>query len=76
MTALPKIDRREVMRDAHKRFKQGQRLNMGWDFARCLRTAWCAAKIRQGHAAAFRHADRRRKHTRDFIFVSSAAMAA
>ena len=68
----PRIDRRAVMRDAHLRYRQGLRLNLGWTFAQCLRTAWTAAKIRQGHAAAYHSADRRKRATRDFIFLHAA----
>ena len=40
-------DRRAIMRDAHKRFRDGRLLDLGWTFAQCLRTAWAAARIRQ-----------------------------
>ena len=40
------IDRSELMKDAWRRFRDGQRLGLGWDFARCLRMAWTAAKLR------------------------------
>ena len=42
----PRYDRRAVMRDAHKRYRAGLRLNCGWTFAQCLRTAWAAARQR------------------------------
>ena len=42
-----KLSKREVMHDAHVRFRQGKRLNMGWTFSQCLRTAWAAAKIKR-----------------------------
>jgi hypothetical protein len=41
------FDKRAIMRDAHKRFRDGRRLNLGWSFAQCLRTAWAAAKMRR-----------------------------
>ncbi|MGJ0507631.1 MAG: hypothetical protein ACR652_10960 [Methylocystis sp.] len=40
-------DRAAIFRDAHKRFRDGQRLGLGWTFGRCLSTAWAAAKIRR-----------------------------
>ena len=40
------FDRRAVMKDAHKRYRAGLRLNCGWTFAQCLRTAWAAARQR------------------------------
>lgn len=42
-------DRSAIMRDAHKRFKDGKRLRLGWTFAQCLATAWAAAKMRSEH---------------------------
>lgn len=42
-----KYDRRAVMRNAHKRYRDGQLLALNWTFAQCLRTAWAAAKIRR-----------------------------
>jgi hypothetical protein len=42
-----KIDKAAVMRDAHKRFRDGRRLGLGWTFGQCLSTAWAAAKIRR-----------------------------
>ena len=47
-----KIDRAAVMRDAWGRFRDGQRVNLGWTFGRCLSTAWAAAQFRQGMALA------------------------
>lgn len=55
------MDRSTVMRDAHKRYRQGKRLNMGWTFAQCLSTAWQAAKMRQSQVTAFRSAKRQRR---------------
>jgi hypothetical protein len=40
-------DRRGIMKDAHKRFRDGKRLRLGWTFGQCLTTAWAAAKIRR-----------------------------
>jgi hypothetical protein len=39
-------DRAAIMRDAHKRYRDGKRLGMGWSFGQCLATAWAAAKAR------------------------------
>lgn len=41
-----RYDRRAVMKDAHKRYRDGLRLNCGWTFAHCLSTAWAAARKR------------------------------
>jgi hypothetical protein len=51
-------DRAAIMRDAHKRFRDGKRLGLGWSFGQCLATAWAAAKDRRkaharGIAACF-----------------------
>jgi hypothetical protein len=43
-------DRAAIMRDAHKRFRDGKRLGLGWTFGQCLSTAWRAAKERKAHA--------------------------
>ena len=45
MTA--RYDRAEIMRDAHRRYRAGLRLKMGWTFGQCLSTAWQAAKQRR-----------------------------
>ena len=45
MTA--KYDRAAVMRDAWKRFRDGERLGLGWSFGQCLSTAWQAARQRR-----------------------------
>ena len=37
-------DRAAIMRDAHKRFRNGKRLGLGWTFGQCL----SAAKERKG----------------------------
>lgn len=44
----PTYDRTAIMRDAHKRYRDGKRLGLGWAFGRCLSTAWQAAKMRRG----------------------------
>lgn len=41
------FDRHAIMRNAHKRFRDGRRLGLGWTFAQCLRTAWAAARIQR-----------------------------
>jgi hypothetical protein len=46
------LDRSAIMRDAHKRFRDGRRLGLGWSFGRCLSTAWAAAKARAAIAEA------------------------
>jgi len=46
------IDRSAIMRDAHKRFRDGRRLGLDWTFGRCLSTAWAAAKARAAIAEA------------------------
>lgn len=45
-----RFDRAAVMRDAHKRYRDGRRLGLGWTFGRCLSTAWAAARERQANA--------------------------
>lgn len=40
-----RYDRAAVMKDAHKRYRDGKRLGLGWTFSQCLSTAWAAAKI-------------------------------
>lgn len=42
-----RYDRAAIFRDAHKRFRDGKRLGLGWTFGRCLSTAWAAAKQRR-----------------------------
>jgi hypothetical protein len=44
------------MKDAHKRFRDGQRLGLGWTFGQCLSTAWAAAKMRREAMARARAA--------------------
>jgi hypothetical protein len=46
-TADGHYDRRAIMGDAHKRFRDGKRLGLGWTFGQCLSTAWAAAKMRR-----------------------------
>ena len=60
------MDRSAVMRDAHKRYRQGQRLNMGWTFAQCLSTAWQAAKMRQAAVIQFHAAPRHKRADKPF----------
>jgi hypothetical protein len=48
------FDRAAILRDAHKRFRDGKRLGLGWTFGQCLKTGWAAAK------------DRRKDHARGF----------
>lgn len=48
MTSAARYDRAAVMRDAHKRYRDGVRLGLDWSFGRCLSTAWQAAKMRRG----------------------------
>jgi hypothetical protein len=45
--ALMTYDRAAIMRDAHKRFRDGKRLGLGWTFGQCLSTAWRAARERR-----------------------------
>jgi hypothetical protein len=40
------LDRSAIMKDAWRRYRDSQRLGLGFDFARCLRLSWTAAKIR------------------------------
>lgn len=47
LTAAGDLDRAALMRDAHKRYREGQRLRLGWTFAQCLATAQAAAKIQR-----------------------------
>jgi hypothetical protein len=39
-------DRAAIMRDAHKRFRDGKRLGLDWSFSQCLVTARAAAARR------------------------------
>lgn len=61
-----KIDKSAVFRDAHLRYRQGLRLGMGWSFARCLSTAWKAARIRRDSIIQFKTAPRHRRADRPF----------
>lgn len=47
-----RFDRAAVMRDAHRRYRDGRRLGLAWTFAQCLRTAWAAARLQRGMLAA------------------------
>ena len=40
-----KLDRAAIMRDAHRRYRDGKRLGPGWTFGQCLATAWAAARL-------------------------------
>jgi hypothetical protein len=55
------LDRREVMRDAHRRFKDCQRLRLDFTFADCLSSSWTAARMRR--AGTHRSWDNRRVET-------------
>jgi hypothetical protein len=44
------FDRAAIMRDAHKRYRDGLRLGIGWSFGQCLEVAWIAAKVRRGES--------------------------
>jgi hypothetical protein len=46
------IDRSAIMGDAHRRYRAGKRLGLGWSFGQCLATAWAAAKARAAIAEA------------------------
>jgi hypothetical protein len=49
-------DRAAIMRVAHKWFRDGKRLGIGWTFGQCLPMAWRAAKARpQAHARGIAH---------------------
>jgi hypothetical protein len=60
MRRLP-YDRAAIMRDAHKRFRDGKRLGLEWSFGQCLSTAWAAARIRRETMALARAAPGRRR---------------
>jgi hypothetical protein len=49
-----RYDRAAIMRDAHKRYRDGKRLGLGWSFGRCLSTAWQAAKMRRDESQLWR----------------------
>lgn len=44
MTRSFNLDRSAVMRDAHRRYRDGKRLGLDWTFSQCLKTAWAAAR--------------------------------
>jgi hypothetical protein len=46
-----RYDRAAIMRDAHKRMRDGRRLRLGWSFAQCLATAWAAARMQRAGLA-------------------------
>jgi hypothetical protein len=47
ITTKPKYDRKAVMRDAHRQWRQSQRLGLGWSWGKCISRAWEAAKGRE-----------------------------
>lgn len=51
LDAAGQYDRSAIMRDAHKRFRDGKRLGLGWTFGQCLATAWQAARIARARLA-------------------------
>jgi hypothetical protein len=79
MTALPKIDRRAVLLDAHSRWRHARskgwhRPRYGWDvwtWGRCLRLSWAAARQRRDEIAAY-HAVRVRGRPRNKPFPIAA----
>jgi len=40
------FNRSAIMRDAHRQWRQSQSLGLGWDWSKCMRRAWEAAKGR------------------------------
>lgn len=42
-----KLDRRAIMRDAHRQWRNSQRLGLGWSWSKCMSRAWEAAKGRR-----------------------------
>jgi len=40
-----RLDRSAIMKDAHRRYRDGKRLGLGWSFGQCLSTSWAAARI-------------------------------
>lgn len=46
------FDRRAIMRDAHRRHRDGRRLGLGWSFGQCLATAWAAARMQRAGVTA------------------------
>ena len=47
LTSDGAYDRAGIMRNAHKRFRDGRLLGLDWTFAQCLRTGWAAARIKR-----------------------------
>jgi len=39
--------RSAIMQDAHRRFRDGRRLSLGWSFAQCLSTSWQATRMQR-----------------------------
>jgi hypothetical protein len=61
------IDRSEVFKDAHKRFKYAR--SREWHdvtFAQCLSTAWAAARLKRDAVLAFKSAPVRKRVDRPF----------
>lgn len=46
-----RFDRAAIMRNAHKRYRDGNHLGMEWSFSQCLRTAWAAARMQRDMTA-------------------------
>ena len=70
-------DRSAIMKAAWREWRNAKARgwHLGHDpmtFAACLRMAHNAAKQRKAEVAAYHTADRRRKATRDFIFLQAA----
>lgn len=47
ITTKLKYDRKAVMRDAHRQWRQSQRLGLGWTWGKCISRAWEAARGRE-----------------------------
>lgn len=42
-----RYDRRAIMKDAHRQWRNSQRLDLGWTWSKCVSRAWEAAKGRR-----------------------------
>lgn len=42
-----RYSRSAIMKDAHRRYRDGRRLGLGWSFGQSLRTAWAAARLQR-----------------------------
>jgi len=62
-----KLDRRAIMKDAHRQWRNSQRLGLGWTWAKCMSRAWEAAKGRRVFEA------QRHRVQRDIIKISRLA---